>query len=205
VPRTTITPGGHESLIAHDTPASWHSFLSIDVHERENERTKEALATISNADDGKLYLTNNNTRTRAPRSGDNPGSSIVYTPFGFLVALANASADRIQTVELSFDNVDRRLLDVLRFADYPIQIDYALGMVLTVNFTAASPLAEAEGFELYVLDLQLREVRWNKDTITGTLARDDVMTLAFPSNHPYYDHTNFPGLYGLDGLVTDAT
>ena len=207
MPRTTISTDGFYSLTEHDTEAAWVSFLTIGLNPRENEETKLKMAEVSQPD-GYLYVCDNNVRTLAPASGVAQNTTKLFEPFPFRVTLANAAADRMQTVTLEFDNIDRTLVDVLRRAEYPMTLHYSLGMVLQVfyapgsgnpiqNTTKARPTAKSEGLEMYVTGLELRNVTWNKDVISGTLAKDDIGNLAFPSNHPYYDHTNFPGLYGL--------
>jgi len=201
MPRTTISQQGFYGLTEHDSEAAWVSFVSIGLHPRENEQTKIGMAQIAQ-DDGRLYVCSNNVKTVAPESGLNQNATRLHEPFPFYVTLANSDIRREQTVQLSFDNIDRILTDVLRGADYPLSLHYSLGMVLRVEFDASgrNGTAYAEGLELYVTDLELVNVSWNATTITGTLTKDNVLDKAFPSNHPYYQYDNFPGLYGTEDL-----
>lgn len=204
-----ISQVGYENLTLHDTNGAWISFLSIGLHLRENQYTREAMDEIASGD-GRLYVCNNNVRTKAPQSGTNleENDEKLYTPFPFEVTLANASIEREQTVQLSFDNIDRILTDVIRRATYPPQIEFAVGLVLKVHYEPfgpggkwpadkRNPIAEAEGFEMYVNTLELQNVTWNAQSISGTLTTDHILNKAFPSNHAYYAFDNFPGLYGL--------
>lgn len=202
MPRNTISSVGFQELTQHDTNGAWVSFMGIGLHPRENDTTKLAMSQIAYPD-GRVYVCSNNVRTKGPQSiiNKNPVDDKLYTPFPFEVALANSNINREQTVTLSFDNIDRLLIDVLRQATYPLKIDFAIGVVLRVEFDVSgrNGTAYAEGFEMGVTDLELQNVSWNAQTITGTLTKDSVLQKAFPSNHPYYEFLNFPGLYGTQG------
>ena len=209
-----ISPEGFENLTLHDSEGAWISFMSIGLHTREKQSVVDDMAEIASGD-GRLYVCNNNVKTKGPQSGTNNvvADDKLYTPFPFEVALANASIEREQTVDLSFDNVDRLLTDVIRRATYPPQIDFAIGLVMKVHFESfgpsnpdgslkwfandRNPVAETYGFEMYVNNLELQQVSWNEATIQGTLTKDHILNKAFPSNHAYYEFSNFPGLYGL--------
>lgn len=123
-----------------------------------------------------------------------------YEAFPFEFILIDADSSRGQSVKLSFDNVDRTIVDALRRAKHPMQIQMGVGLVIDVDLSKTPPEATSEGYEVYLMGMDLVNVSWNAQTVSGTLTKDNVLTKAFPSNHPIYDHTNFPGLYGVGGL-----
>ncbi|MBW1672124.1 MAG: hypothetical protein JRJ45_00510 [Deltaproteobacteria bacterium] len=199
MPRTTLSALGFESLTDHDTEAAWVSFLSIGLHHRESQKVKDQFQTLTVEGEDRLYVCDNNVTTLAK----DPGAGAIeraHIAFPFKVTLSDSTISRKQTVKLEFDNIDRLLVDVLRVAKYPLQLNYSLGMVLNVWITVTGDVVTAQaktyGLELFVTDLDLIDVSWNETVITGTLVKDDVLGRAFPSNHPFYEHYNFPGLFG---------
>lgn len=198
MPRPNISETGFRALTDHDTEAAWITFLSVRLHPREDQELQDMMLLVSQGD-GRLYVCNNNVKTAAP--GPDTYERIFH-PYPFEIILSNSYIDRVQTVSLSFDNIDRTLTDVLRRAEYPMFVDFGIGVVLDVDYyVPTNPLAHCQGYEMDIIDLKLTNITWNDFTINGTLTKDDVIGRAFPSNHPYYAHENFPGLYGLKYVV----
>jgi len=201
MPRTTLSDPGYHALTEHDSQAAWVSFLNIGLHPRENQETKDAFQSILVSGETRLFLCNNNAQTYGhDMGGRSTPINKLHAPYPFNIILVGSSVDRAQSVQLSFDNVDRSLTDTLRRAEYPISIHFGLGMVLRTEYDAGGHTATAyadEGFEVYLNGLELVSVSWNETSIAGTLVFDSVLNKAFPSNHPLYEHVNFPGLFGL--------
>ena len=197
MPRVTVTSSGYNELTAHDSQAAWIWFLTIGLHPRETG------LTLPSADaDGKLRVCNNNFITRAPISPSD-GTLVYWNPYPFDFVPPGADASRSAPAKLAFDNIDRLLVDTLRRAEYQIQVDVGLGPTYGTNVTDdENETAYCDGYELWESGLDLTNVSWDVQTISGTLIKDNVLGRAFPSNHPIHETLNFPGLFGAEDVVT---
>lgn len=136
-----------------------------------------ALVTVTYPPDGTTFRVVNNLLAVVSRG-------LTFTPFAFDFSLAEDSLDRAAQVEFSIDNVGMELIDMLRAASVPPEL-------LIEIIVSDTP----DVIELTLPNLLLRNVQWNKTTVTGTLQVDDVFGLAFPSRYSTYDPRQYPGLF----------
>lgn len=109
---------------------------------------------------------------------------MTFQPYFFDLVLATDDGATAAEVEITLDNVDLALIDMLREADTPPTFKIEVAMASTPSTV-----------EMTVDQLKLREVTWDVSTIRGKLALEDVMNQAFPSAYPFYDPAQFAGLF----------
>lgn len=105
-----------------------------------------------------------------------------YTATYFEVTLPETSDRAPQGCQITVDNVDLRMIDLLRSIVTPLSV--TIRVVL-----ASSP----DVIEMELADLVLREVTWNAQTITGTLVSEDPLNQKFPGHD--YEPRTFQGIF----------
>jgi len=106
----------------------------------------------------------------------------VYVATWFDVQLPEIANRSPQGTQLTLDNVDKRLVGLLRRITQPLKV------IMRVVLASTPDVIEME-----FLDLVLRETDWNASVITGTLSSEDPLNQAFPSH--LYDPRSFQGLF----------
>lgn len=106
----------------------------------------------------------------------------VFTATYFDIALPEVANKSPQGAQITIDNVDERLIGLLRSITQPLQV--VLQLVL-----ASTP----DVLEMEFPDLVLREADWDESKITGTLVSEDPLNQAFPAH--FYDPRNFQGIF----------
>jgi hypothetical protein len=106
----------------------------------------------------------------------------VFTATYFEFTLPEISDRAPQGCNVSVDNVDRRLVSLLRTITEPLQVTVQLVLASSPNIV-----------EMELTDLVLREVRWDVSKINGTLVSEDPLNQAFPGNK--YEPRTFPGIF----------
>jgi hypothetical protein len=106
----------------------------------------------------------------------------VYTATYFQIALPEDSDRGPQGCQITVDNVDRQLVNLLRSITEPLQV--------TVQVVLAS---QPDTIEMEFIDLVLREASWDQSLITGTLMSEDPLNQAFPGH--VYGPANFEGIF----------
>lgn len=133
------------------------------------------LLTISHPDIATVRVVNN---TLPITSRGN-----VYDGFPFSLRLPQDVAERLGTVQLTVNNVDRRLVEAIRSVPAPLTVSIEV-------VTAATPdLVEVGPF-----DCELFDVTGTMTTISGTLGFEPVLNRVFPAGK--FDPQRFPGLFG---------
>lgn len=124
--------------------------------------------------DSPIYLVNNTKNIVS-----NGNEHIAY-PFN--IVLGEDDGEKLQTVKLTFDNVDRLLVETIRTIDD--SPDITISIVL-----ASDPHYE----EIKITDLKLRQIEYDAFTISGTLYADDILNQRWPKDQI----TLAAGYYGL--------
>lgn len=105
-----------------------------------------------------------------------------FTPTFFQFRLPETSDKAPQGCEISVDNVDQRMVDILRRITTPIKV--------LIELVLAS---QPDVVELAIGDLVLREVSWNIHQISGKLMVEDMLNSAFPGH--IYEPRTFQGIF----------
>lgn len=105
-----------------------------------------------------------------------------FTPTYFQILLPEVNDSAPQGCEIQVDNVDARMVDMLRRIVTPVQVK--LELVLA---------EQADTVEVTVDDLVLREASWNANSISGKLMVEDMLNAGFPGN--LYEPRTFPGVF----------
>ncbi|MFS1865171.1 DUF1833 family protein [Vibrio breoganii] len=142
----------------------------------------EVFLAIMHIDGGGSYEYHlvNNLEDMTGKSGQ------VYNAYPFDLILPSDTKGTIQTIQLTIDNVDRMLVNMLRNVSEPPKI--------TLKVVVASTMDD-ENPEIQVDDLFLTNTSWDASTITGTLAVDSIFNQKFPSNGEAYSPLQFSGLF----------
>ncbi len=106
----------------------------------------------------------------------------VFTATYFDISLPETGDKAPQGAQITIDNVDQRMIGLLRSITVPLQV--MLQLVL-----GATP----DVVEMEITDLVLREADWDASTITGTLSSEDPLNQAFPAH--FYDPRSFQGIF----------
>lgn len=106
----------------------------------------------------------------------------VYSAYPFQLALPTESGEEIGRASISIDNTDLALVDLLREATEAPRID--------LEVIAAS---KPDTVEIGILDLALRNVKWDANTISGELLTDDFLSQTFPGD--VYTPLEWQGLF----------
>ena len=108
-----------------------------------------------------------------------------FEPFAFQLALPGENDDQPPQVQMTIDNVDRKILQAIRTLPAGERVAVALEVVLE-----ASP----DTVEVGPVDLKILAVNYDLATITATLGLDDdILNTAFPGAS--YTPVNSPGVF----------
>lgn len=105
-----------------------------------------------------------------------------YTAYPFLIDIPADDSDRLPSVQLSIDNIDRSILEALRGIDSPPTVN--LSVILN---------SDPDTVELGPLEFTLKNIEYNAFVITGELSYEDILSEGFPKDS--FSPENFPGLY----------
>jgi Domain of unknown function (DUF1833) len=108
------------------------------------------------------------------------GNVFTAVYFSFTLPVDNDEAPKGMSV--SIDNVDLRLVGLLRAITKPLQVMFEIVL-------AATP----DTVEMTLTDLLLREVSWDESVIEGQLVADDPLNQAYPKD--IYEPRTFPGMF----------
>lgn len=133
------------------------------------------LATLTDPVTGTVYRVANNTEDVV-----SSGQTFSACAFGFAFPPDDDEAPK--GVQIQIDNVDLRLIGMLRSVTKPIAC--ALQVVV-----AATPSV----VEMELPYLQIVEVEWNELVVTGKLASDDPLNQKYPAH--IYEPRTFPGMF----------
>lgn len=128
------------------------------------------LLTITH-DSGVIRVVNNNE--------DVISNGQIFTAYAFEVTLASQDSDSPPLATISFDNVDRMLVDVIRSAAAAPMCNLDLVLSSAPNI-----------IEMSVPDLALRDITYGADKISGTLYVGDILNQRYPAD------TMTPSSYG---------
>lgn len=106
----------------------------------------------------------------------------VYSAYPFQLALPTESGEEIGRATITIDNTDLALVDMLREATEAPRIDLEV-------ICASQP----DQVEIGILDLALRNVRWDANQISGELLTDDFLSQTFPGD--IYSPLEWQGLF----------
>jgi hypothetical protein len=120
------------------------------------------------------YFVNNNVQVTAFANQ--------YLPLAFNVVLNTQDDQKLPTVALIMDNVDRELVGEIRRLQEP--------PVITLTLVAASRPGVAE---MVLANMVLRNVTYDAQQLSGTLFVNDILNQRFPRDR--YTPTNAPGLF----------
>ena len=122
-----------------------------------------------------VYRAANNTE-------DVTSNGNLYTACWFNFNLPADDDEAPKGVQIQIDNVDMRMIGLLRNVTEPI--DCRLLVVV-----AATP----DTVEMELTDLKLVQVVWSAQTIEGTLTSDDPLNQVYPGD--IYEPRTFPGCF----------
>ena len=111
-------------------------------------------------------------------------NGLVYTPYAFEITLPTDSADAIEQVQLTIDNVDQVLVNGLRRAVNPLRFKLDIVLQATPNVV-----------ELSLANMEALQVEFDANTIVATLNLTDVWDAKYPSKGGKYDPQQCPGLF----------
>jgi hypothetical protein len=106
----------------------------------------------------------------------------VYEATYFEFTLPETGSGAPQGCEVSVDNVDQRMIGLLRSITEPLKVKIQLVL-------ASSP----NTIEMELSDLLMREVTWDALKIRGKLVSDDPLNQAFPAH--LYEPRTFEGIF----------
>lgn len=113
------------------------------------------------------------------------GQLVTFQPVPFKVALPTSDGGGQQDLSLTIANVGRDLVDPIEAAiekpSEPIRCTYRVYLDTSSSTPQNTPIV-----------LALTGVQINRETVSATATRADVLTKAFPAN--FYTVTQFPGL-----------
>lgn len=133
------------------------------------------LVTFWHEDTGEVFRACLNTE---PIFSQGFEFSAVY----FEITLPENSDRAPQGCQISIDNVDRRMVELLRAITSPIKV--RLQLVLA---------SQPDVVEMQFDDLVLREVSWDASRVSGMLSAEDLLNQMFPSH--LYEPRTFPGIF----------
>lgn len=107
---------------------------------------------------------------------------VEYTPTYFNFQLPEVSEAAPSSCQIIVDNVDQRMVDLLRRITTPIQVK--IEMVLG---------SQPDVVEMTLEDLVMRNVTWDSQHINGKLEIEDMLNSKFPAY--LYEPRTFPGIF----------
>ena len=105
-----------------------------------------------------------------------------YLAFPFSVSLPGEHDDQLSRVQLTIDNVDRRIVEAVR------TITSAPTVALEVVLASDPDTVEAGPF-----DFTLRDVAYDALTVQGELSYEDLLNEAYPEGT--FSPADFPGIF----------
>lgn len=94
-----------------------------------------------------------------------------YLPYAFEVQLSVEDEEHLPEVELTIDNVDRALMEVIRTSD--VAPEFTIRLVLH---------STPDVVEVEVVGLSLLEVSYDAYRLYGTLYADDLLNTRYPAD-----------------------
>ncbi len=107
---------------------------------------------------------------------------IIFEPTYFGFKLPDVTDQAPSGCEITVDNVDQRMISLLRRITTPLQVRIELVLA-----------SQPDIVELVIEDLVLRQVQWNVSQITGQLKIEDMLNAAFPG--AIYEPRTFTGIF----------
>ena len=92
-----------------------------------------------------------------------------FAAYPFEITLAPDDGTKLPEVQLTIDNVDRTLVEIIRTLQTPPAIKIQVVLAQQPNTV-----------EIEISNMVLREVSYNAYSITGTLYADDILNARFP-------------------------
>jgi hypothetical protein len=120
------------------------------------------------------YLVNNRV--------DITSRSNLYIAFPMKITLPADDGTTTRQAKITFDNVGLDLIGKLRSITTPISVK--IEMVLASN---------PNQVQIELTDLHIRNISYNKSTISATLSMDDFLNIGMTSEQ--YTPQNFPGIF----------
>jgi hypothetical protein len=108
------------------------------------------------------------------------GLTFIAYPFDLVVP--DDTSDRPPQASITIDNIDRRITEYLETTSTPPSI--------TIEIIRAS---EPDVIEVAWAGLTLKEVKYNKFTVSGTLTYEDITRESYPQGT--FTPAYFPGLF----------
>lgn len=133
------------------------------------------LLTLRDPASGAIYRSALNTEDIVSRGN-------IYTAVYFTFSLPNDDDEAPKGMSISIDNVDLRLVGLLRAITQPLQITFEIVIAATPDVV-----------EMTLSDMLMREVTWDQSTIEAQLVSDDPLNQRFPGD--IYEPRTFPGLF----------
>lgn len=120
---------------------------------------------------------------RAVMNGEDVSSrGNTFTGYPFDIIVPDDTGDRPPQAQLTIDNVSREITHALESTISPVSITIEIVLSSTPNTV-----------EISWSNLTLKEVKYNAQTITGTLVYEDLSRETFPKS--CFTPTYFPGLF----------
>jgi len=145
------------------------------IFTQHTDETFLLLATFTHVPTNETYYAALNTQNVVSNGN-------VFVATWFDVQLPEISNRSPQGCQVTIDNVDLRLIGMLRSITQPLQV--ILQIVLA---------SQPDTIEMEFSDLVLREAQWNESKITGRLVSEDPLNQAFPAH--MYEPRTFQGLF----------
>jgi hypothetical protein len=127
-------------------------------------------------------LTGNTVYRAANNTEDVVSNGKTFTASYFRFAFPDDDDDAPKGVTIQVDNVDQRMIGMLRAVTKPIPC------VLQVVIAATPDVVEME-----LTDLRLAQVTWDAQYIQGQLQSDDPLNQVYPAD--IYEPRTFPGCF----------
>lgn len=105
-----------------------------------------------------------------------------FVPCWFEITLPESDDRAPQGCQISIDNVDRRMVELLRSVTDPVRVRVQLVLASQPNI-----------IEMQIDDLVLREASWDASRITGRLTSEDPLNQKWPGH--LYEPRTFQGIF----------
>ena len=105
----------------------------------------------------------------------------MFNAYAFNIVMANQDAQQPK-LKITLDNVDQSLIDEIRSLDTPMRAD--LQLVL---------FSQPDVVEIEYRNLVLRTVSYNAQSISGTLAVNEIFSARFPAHQ--VDSSQYSGVF----------
>lgn len=109
-------------------------------------------------------------------------NGLEYTAMYFEFLLPEVGDRAPQGCEIRVDNVDPRMVDMLRRVVTPVQVKIELVLA-----------SQPDVVEMTLEDLVMREATWSVSSISGKLMIEDMLNTGFPAN--IYEPRTFQGIF----------